>query len=92
MEKKHAQRAHTKRRLQTRFGTSVNHAGYRQLVFDIQEGRAKFLGRQTDRVSLFLITHEGKEMKALYDKKRGTIVTVLPTDWPVTIRGQEAPV
>jgi len=46
----------------------------------IQSGNGRFLGRQSARVVGWEIEFEARTMKILYDKKRKTIITILPPE------------
>ncbi len=82
MTKKHAQRQHAKRRAEERFGLHLNRDDYRDMVRLVRSGGGKFVGRESLRLSHWEITWprgpEGVLMHAVYDSKRGTIVTVMP--------------
>lgn len=47
-----------------------------ELVRQIQDGRAKFLSRQSNRLTRFLVDLHGIPTVACYDKHRKLIVTV----------------
>lgn len=44
----------------------------------IQEGKAKLVRKESNRVGVFEVTLEGALVQVVYDKERKTIVTVLP--------------
>lgn len=72
-----AQKSHAKRRASERLGVELNKEGYRALVAQIRDGRAKFLERQSLRVSLFAVDVAGSPAVAVYDRQRKTIATLL---------------
>lgn len=78
MCKDRAQRVHAKRRIEERFGLTLNRQTYFHLVKRIQTGRATFIGRQTNRVKLYEIEYQGVVMRVVYDNIRHNIVTFLP--------------
>jgi len=72
--------AHTKRRAAERFGVALTKPAYYQIIQDIQKGRAVFLQRQSNSVSIWQVTVEGELMVAFYDKRRKAIKTVITPD------------
>lgn len=52
----------------------------REIVGKIRGGRATFIRRQSNRVSLFGVIFAGQETVVVYDKSRGTVVTLIPRD------------
>jgi len=73
-----AQRMHAKRRAYERYGVSLNRTVYHQLVQKIIHQDAQFLKRQSLRVTLHRVEHDGIEYTVAYDKLRKTIITCLP--------------
>lgn len=71
------QRIHAKKRLQQRFGININRHEYQELVKQIKCGRAKFLKRESNRVTLFLVEWQGRYIRVVYDGIRKNIVTAL---------------
>lgn len=71
------QRFHAKRRASERFGLSLNRHQYRDLVRLIQGGKAEFIGRESLRLSHWLVTWEEKQMHVVYDSSRHTVVTLM---------------
>lgn len=69
---------HSKRRAIQRYGVKINQAARRELIIQIQTNVAKFVRGHTNRVKEFVVNHEGKELRCLYDNKRNTILTFLP--------------
>lgn len=68
---------HAKRRFAQRCDISVSDEDLNKMVLDIQKQNAIFVKKESNRVSLWNVTHLGKEYKVLYDKQRKSIVTVL---------------
>jgi hypothetical protein len=79
-DKQLAQRRHAKRRAQERFGLEVNHEQYRELVRQIQVGKAQFIERQFRSRTHWWVTIDGKQARVVYDKDRHTIITFLPEE------------
>jgi hypothetical protein len=78
--KKVCQRIHAKRRLEERFGFTVNRHEFRELVQQITSGKAEHLESQSNRVSIKAVTFKGKKIAVAYDKSRQTIITFLPDE------------
>lgn len=79
--KKIAQKRHAKQRALQRYGIDLNKTLLRTWVEQIHSGSAKFLERQSNRVSVFEITYNDKQIPVVYDRIRKTIVTALPTEY-----------
>lgn len=77
--KKLAQRAHAKRRAKQRYGLTLNRHELRQVVLQIQEGRAKQIEKQGNGKFVFEVTYEGMVIPVVYDKTTKNVVTFLPT-------------
>ncbi len=73
-----AERRHASRRARERYDLRYNRHDRHDIVQQIQTGRAKFVERQSGRVSVFDITHQGVSARVVYDKHRKEIVTFLP--------------
>src|SRR4030065_2522522 len=73
-ERTSALRAHGKRRIAERCGILLNHKLLLQLVENIQKGRYKFVDRQSQRVTRFQATIEGREMFTVYDRRHKTLL------------------
>jgi hypothetical protein len=72
------QRLHAKRRFaqrtHVRFGPRVE-----QLIINqIRQGLAVLVKKQSLRVRVYDVEHEGEKLRVVYDRNRKTIVTVLP--------------
>lgn len=76
-----SQREHFHRRVSGRFGLELDGEDRRRIIEDIQRGRAKFVDRQSLRVTRWLITREGVEFIVVYDSRRKELVTALPPSW-----------
>ena len=71
---------HARRRFEARFDISLNSNQYTQLVNRIKKGKAEFVRRQSNRVTLWDIEFEGNLIRVVYDKKTSAIVTALYPD------------
>jgi hypothetical protein len=82
VNKAQSQRRHAKRRAVERYALDLNRKDLARIVADIQHGRARFLGRQSNRVSLFGVSLSihgvMREVPVVYDRERKQVVTLLP--------------
>ncbi len=69
---------HCKRRALERYGVMLSRRQIADLVSQIQTGKAKFIERQSHRVSKFLVHLGERDISCIYDNKRKTLVTFLP--------------
>jgi hypothetical protein len=60
-----------------RYGITLDHSA---ALADIHSGKARFVERQSHRVTLWLVEQHGKIMPVVYDKDRDSIATVLPIE------------
>lgn len=75
---------HARRRLHERFDIDLTRETQAQIVSAIRAGeseRARFLDRQSNNRTMWLVTHEGREIPVVYDKARKQIVTALRREW-----------
>lgn len=77
-QKRKAQQKHAVRRFAQRHGEFVGQDRFLEMVHSIQEGRATFIEKQSNRVSVFDVALGEKIVRVVYDKHRKTIVTALP--------------
>lgn len=68
---------HAIRRARERFDFSLDYATYQKIGDQIRAGNAKFVERQSNRISLFEVELNGESCVAVYDRKRHTVVTFL---------------
>lgn len=68
---------HCSRRFCERFGIYLDNNTQHKIIQQIQKGKAKFVERQSLRITVFEIEIEGELVKIVYDKIRKTIVTAL---------------
>ena len=76
--KSKSQKDHAIRRARERYGLYVTSNDYIEACRRIRGGKAKFVDRESNRVSRFRVELAGMEVPVIYDSLRGTIVTVLP--------------
>lgn len=83
-DKTRSLRVHTKRRMSERFGKQINRRDIQAMVRAIQTfagsnvQSAKFVDRQSNRVTRWFVKHDGSWLPVVYDRNRRTIVTILP--------------
>lgn len=79
-DKAKCQIKHAKRRAVQRFDISLSQDDIQEMIREIQNSQARFVLKQSHRVSLFEVTAKGKQLIAVYDRQRKTIVTFLTKD------------
>ncbi len=89
-DKRTAQKLHAYRRLEQRFGITINKAEYEALVSQIRCGQTDGI-RETLRVAHHRMTVKGIDLVAVYDKQRLSIVTFIPVHWSEKKLGQTYP-
>ena len=75
--KKKAQKSHLARRMNTRFGIHLTDELLKSMLTRIQNGKAHFVEKQSNRVSLFKLEVQGEMLVLVYDKERKSIVTAM---------------
>lgn len=80
MNKKQSQKAHARRRIEQRYGVSINRHKMRDFVLKIQNNDCVHVETQSNRVTVKKVLFEGTEYKVVYDKNRHVVVTFLPND------------
>lgn len=78
MSKVRHQKRHTKMRAAQRYDVWLSSDDVKSLVAQIQNGKAEFVDRQSNRVTLWIVEHQGTKIRVVYDKQRKSIVTCLP--------------
>ena len=76
--KARCQNIHARQRFRKRHGIEFTRKMSRDIIKQIQMGKATFVESQSNRISIFDVTHECIQYRVVYDKNRKTIVTVLP--------------
>lgn len=74
------QRIHFKKRLFERYGLNINREEMTDLVKQITDGKAYFVRKSTNRISIFIVTYQGKEITVAYDKGRKQVVSAIPSE------------
>ncbi len=77
MIKRRAQRIHAKKRFLERTGHELLTADLEAIILQIQQGRAVFVKKQSNRVSHWEVDHQGTPLRVVYDKSTKQIVTIL---------------
>ena len=82
MKKEKSQKIHAQKRCKQRYGLTLGTKTYDALCAKLREqgDDCVFLFKESNRVSLFAIKHEGEWVPIVYDKIRHTIVTFLPKE------------
>ena len=83
-----SQELHARRRFEQRTGVVFSPKVNDELVAQIQDHKAQFIERSTNRVTIWWVMHGRKWFPVVYDKHSKKIVTVLPRQDP---RCQEPP-
>lgn len=74
--KKQAQSIHFRRRAIQRIGVSITKKDRRLMVQQIKSGKAQFLEKHSLRVNSWKFSINGVDCEVLYDKKRGSLITI----------------
>ena len=77
-DKRTAQVRHAKIRAFQRYSVVLYSEEYDELVEAIQKNKAKFIWKESNRLSHWEVVHQGTKMLAVYDKLRKSICTFLP--------------
>lgn len=72
------QKRHARRRAAERYDLDLHQDAQQKIIRAIQGGEAKFIRRQSLRVTVWEVEFEGRKLPVVYDRKRKTIATVLP--------------
>jgi len=75
LEKRHAMRRYAQR-----FDQELTEQEYNLLIQQIQNQEAKFIEKQSNRVSIFEVNIHNECPIAIYDKLRQTIITFITKD------------
>ena len=75
-----AERRHALQRFGERMGFGLSSETYNSLVEQIQQGKATFVRKQSNRVTVWRLYYEGKPVRVAYDKQRHLIVTFMPEE------------
>lgn len=72
---------HFKKRLFERYGLVINRNQYQALNQQIQNGKAKFILKQSRDKTHFLVELDAQPVYVVYNKKLGGICTALKLEW-----------
>lgn len=75
-----AERKHARRRALQRYDLDLRDEDLDLITGMIQTGKATFVEKQSNRVSVFTLKFKEKDVKVVYDRQRQNIVTFLPID------------
>lgn len=79
-QKSIAERIHAERRFIQRFGELLTEEDYNAIRNRIYKGKYEFIGKQSNRVSIFKGEIKGFNVLIVYDKIRKQIATFIPAD------------
>ena len=71
---------HTAKRALERYGCILTKKDQKAIVRIIQNEKASFIHKESNRVTVWDVDFEGKTFRVCYDKIRKSIVTVLPSE------------
>ena len=74
------QRHHTQQRLAERYGITVSSDDIFRMAKRIAHGHATLIARQSSDVAHWWLTHEGRPIRLVFDRRRRCILTALPHD------------
>lgn len=83
MNKAETEKRHFKKRVFERYNITITDNDYEYLVSKIKKNDktvVKFLTKQTNRISIQLLTYKDYEIVVVYDKMRKQLVSALPSD------------
>lgn len=69
---------HTKGRLETRYALEVNKRDLERIIKLIQNKKGRFVRRESNSKTHWLLNYQGQELYVVYSKKTKTILTVMP--------------
>lgn len=82
--KTECERIHVKRRFMERFGINLSRNKRIEIIKAIQNGKATFIKKESNRISLFDVDIEHQVVRVAYDNLRKEIVTAMvPTIVPL---------
>lgn len=78
--KRDNQTQHFKQRFLARYGIDPNNETRRWMLEQIQSGQCRHIAHQSNRVSVWDLAYKGNHYPVVYDRKRKSLVTVLPQE------------
>jgi hypothetical protein len=82
-------RNHVRRRALERFGLQITTEDIEELNKSIQQNRARFVDRQSNNVTRWVVPLKDISVGVAYDKQRKCIRTVMPVEYLTTSRISE---
>lgn len=82
MSKRDAQKSHFRRRVFERYSIQISDGEYDYLVSRIKKNDKEvvtFLTKQSNRLSVHILSYKQQDIVAVYDKIRKSLVTALPS-------------
>ena len=76
--KRTCEHLHAKRRAKERYGIEFNRKQHDEIVALIRSGRFILKQEQSARIRIYDIVYMQQDMRIVYDKKRGQVVSFLP--------------
>ncbi len=86
MTKRDRQKLHAKKRLLERYGIAGDNLFFGECLRQINDGEAKLLERQSNRVWLYKVVVDDLVVYAIFDAKRQTIVTFLTEEMALNLK------
>ena len=80
LTKKQSEHIHAKKRIQERYGLSLNRHQLRELESLIQCGKGRFIEKQSNRVTVWEVSYQDCHMRLVYDTMRHSLITALPKE------------
>lgn len=80
LTKTQSERRHAKKRAFERYGLVLNKFDFQTIILRIQTNKAKFIERQTNRITIWELTVHDILCRVVYDKQRKQIVSFLPLE------------
>jgi len=78
--KDQAQYLHSQKRALERYGLQYTKELKEGILAKIMSGDAKFIDRQSNRVTIWDVHTQGKEVRVVYDKQRKNIASFIPRE------------
>ena len=82
MKKSNSYKRHVNTRSIERYGYTFTMATLSSFISQIQNSKAIFVSRTSNRVTVWYVTHPDtqEKIKVVYDKQRKSLVTILPKE------------
>lgn len=73
-------RRHAGLRAAQRYGICLGQKEHDEMVYQIKRQKAKFVERQSNRVTIWIVEIDGQKIKVCYDAHRKAVITCLPPE------------